>query len=116
MAGIVLRLLFSRGGIVVMIGLALFTWHTLDKGSAVRQAVVQYVAGVELAAAEAELAEMKRRAVAANVAAEQLQEKVAAAEGEALRMSLAIEEWESSNAINADGVVDARLLERLRGR
>lgn len=48
-----LKFLRSRTGMIVLIVSALWTWHTLDKGSAVREAVVGYVADVELAAAEA---------------------------------------------------------------
>eukprot|EP00903_Cladosiphon_okamuranus_P001614 g1612.t1 len=49
----------SRIGAVAMallvLAAALFTWHKLDKSSAVRSAVTSYVADVELAAAEAKL-------------------------------------------------------------
>lgn len=61
---VVLNLLWrtatSRIGIVVLIALALFAWHTLDKHSAVRRAVAEYVAGAELEAARAE-ADYERR-------------------------------------------------------
>lgn len=53
--GSILRFLTSGPGLVLVIGLALFTWHKIDKSSAIREAVVGYVADVELeAAAEAE--------------------------------------------------------------
>jgi len=65
----VFRVLTSRTGIAVIVIGALFTWHQLDKSSAIRRTVVRYVADVELAAAEAEnksLREQAARLAAAN--------------------------------------------------
>lgn len=55
------KFLTSRVGIVLAIGAGLFAWHTLDKGSAVRDAVVRYVADVEIQAAEAEAEILRAR-------------------------------------------------------
>lgn len=56
------RFFTSGPGLILVIGLALFTWHKLDKSSAVREAVVSYVADAELAAAEAEQRVLQERA------------------------------------------------------
>tara|TARA_Y100000310_G_scaffold211266_1_gene212038 strand:- start:16642 stop:17007 length:366 start_codon:yes stop_codon:yes gene_type:complete len=46
---------------LVMVSVALFGWHKIDKTSAVRSAVANYVADVELEAARAEIKEANRR-------------------------------------------------------
>lgn len=50
MLAFILPFLKSRAGMLVMLSLALFSWHKIDKSSAVRKAVVAYVADVELSA------------------------------------------------------------------
>ena len=54
------RWLIGIGAVAVFI-VAAFTWHALDKGSAVRRAVIEYVAHTELAVATAEKRELQRR-------------------------------------------------------
>jgi putative IMPACT (imprinted ancient) family translation regulator len=100
---------------VVVIGLALFGWHKLDKSSAVRAAVMEYVADVELTAARAQIAEANRRAAIADEAAQRLDEKVQAAEGEAMRFEAEIEAYEQQTTVSPDGRVSDDLFDRLRG-
>lgn len=64
-----LKFATSRLGIAMIVVGGLFAWHQLDKTSAVRKAVIGYVADVELAAAEAEAAalqEARAKLAAAN--------------------------------------------------
>ena len=100
---------------VVVIALALFTWHKFDKNSAVRSAVMEYVADVELNAARAQIAEANRRAEIAAAAQERLEEKVQVAEGEVIRVAREIEQYEAENDIPTSGRVDNGIFDRLRG-
>ena len=100
---------------VVIVAVALFAWHKLDKSSAVRSAVSEYVAATEIAALRAQIAEANRRAAIANEAAERLQERVQAAQGEALRLAAEIEQYEAENDIPISGRVEPDLARRLRG-
>lgn len=100
---------------VVIIMLVLFGWHKLDKSSAVRAAVMKYVADVELTAARAQIAEANRRAAVAAAATSQLQERVQVAEGEALRVTLETEQYEAKNEIPTSCRVDSGIFDRLRG-
>lgn len=102
----------SRLGLIVIIAIGLFTWHKLDKSSAVRGAVAEYVAGVELAAERAEKEALKRRLEKAVRARHQFEKAKAAAD---LRADQAIQELEDyESQVGADCVVDGHLLERLR--
>ena len=100
---------------VVVIALALFGWHKLDKSSAVRAAVMKYVADVELTAARAQIAEANRRARIATEANTRLDEKMQAAQGDALRYEAEIEAYEQQTTVSADGRVSNDLFDRLRG-
>lgn len=108
------RLLTSRIGLAVILCAALWAWHAYDKAQAITAARDGYVLQVELAAAQAELAEMRRRAAVADEANRVLQEKVQVSEGEALRFAAELEAYESETEINPDGVVNDDLLRRLR--
>ena len=108
------RLVTSRVGLAVILCAGVWAWHVADKSQAVKSARDGYVLQVELAAAEAELAEMRRRAAVADDANRVLQEKVQASEGEALRFAAELEAFENETDINAEGVVDGDLLRRLR--
>jgi len=108
------RLLTSRVGLAVILCAGVWTWHVADKSQAINRARDGYVRQVELAAAQAELAEMRRRAAVADDANRVLQEKVQASEGEALRFAAELEAFENETDINAEGVVDGDLLRRLR--
>ena len=100
---------------VVIIMLVLFGWHKLDKSSAVRAAVMKYVADVELTAARAQIAEANRRARIATEANTRLDEKMQAAQGDALRYEAEIEAYEQQTTVSADGRVSDDLFDRLRG-
>ena len=100
---------------VAVILITLFGWHKIDKNSAVRRAVMEYVADVELTAARAQIAEANRRAAIAREATDRLDEKVQAAEGEAMRFEAEIEAYEREITISPDGRVSDDLFERLRG-
>lgn len=100
---------------LVIVALALFAWHKLDKRSAVREAVMEYVAQTELSAARAQIAEANRRAAVAAEAVEQLEERVQAARGEAQRLAVEIEQYEAENDIPISGRVEPDLFDRLRG-
>ena len=102
--------------VVVLVFAALFTWHKIDKGSAVRDAVVRYVADTELKTAREAIKEAERRARVAEEAGERLEEKLQAAEGEAIRMSEEIERYAEETDVPADGRVGADLLGRLHAR
>lgn len=108
------QLLSSRMGLAVVVCALLWVWHVHDKQQALDTARDGYVQQVELAAAEAELAELSRRAAVASDANRVLQEKVQVAEGDALRFAAELEAFENETEINPDGVVDGDLLRRLR--
>jgi len=108
------RLLSSRLGLAVVLCAGLWAWHIIDKSQAVINARDGYVLQVELAAAQAELVALKRRAAVAYEANRVLQEKVQATEGEVLRFTAELEAFENETDINPDGIVDADLLRRLR--
>lgn len=118
MAGAILRLLgrllTSRAAIPVLIATVLFSWHEVDKTSAVRRAVAGYVADVELAAKNAELAELKRRSAVFASANKSLLDQVARANADADAANQELEHYVSTVA--DDCAVDGALLERLRNR
>lgn len=106
----------SRTGAILTaflaVGAALFTWHKLDKSSAVRQAVSSYVADVELSAAEAELAVLKRRAAALETANFSFQQQLTESEAIRTKQAMELDDYVST----VDAVVDRPLLERLSNR
>lgn len=114
MLAVLWKLASSRAGIVCLIGLALFTWHQVDRSSAVRRAVAEYVADVELATARAERDELKRRRAAINTANRYLQTEIALAEAAALTANEELAHYETTVADVCR--VDGALLERLRNR
>ncbi len=99
----------------IIAALALFTWHQIDKRSAVRQAVIEYVADTEIKVLQDQIKEANRRAAIASEAQARLEERLQVAEGEARRIAREIEQYEAENEINPDSVVDSGLLLRLRG-
>jgi len=108
------RFVTSRAGIVVIIVLALFAWHKVDKNSAVRRAVTGYVADVEFSARTAELDELKRRSALFAIANRKLADEAARAAAEADAANQELEHYVSTVA--DDCAVDAGLLGRLRNR
>ena len=113
--GFIMKLLGTRAGAVAAVLVALLAWHHFDKSSAVRRAVVGYVADVELTAAQAQIEEAKRRRAITSAANTHLLERLQVAEGEAQKIAREIELYEAENEINPDGVVDRGLLLRLLG-
>jgi hypothetical protein len=112
--GLFWRIVTSRAGILVMAGLAVFTWHKLDRGSAVRQAVSGNVAKVELEALRAERDELRRRQAANRLANRDLQSKILDAEAEADAAARELEHYEST--FDDTCRVDNPLIERLHNR
>ncbi|MEM5581805.1 MULTISPECIES: hypothetical protein [unclassified Roseibium] len=91
-----------------------FLWHTIDRTSAVRRAVAEYVAKNELMAARAQLVETKRRKSVSDRAREHLQTEIDKATAQA---DAAIEELEHYvSAVEDTCVVHPGLVERLRDR
>jgi hypothetical protein len=100
---------------VVIIVAALFTWHKIDKGSAVRKAIIGYVADVELSAERAEnerLASILARERSANT---KLQQQIDAAETTAASARERIRNYEEENPSPVGCRADAAFIERLRG-
>lgn len=112
--GLIWRLATSRIGIVALAALALFTWHKLDKGSAVRRAVSGYVAKMELETLRAELDELRRRRAAVRLANRDLQTKIQEAEAEADAAIQELEHYETT--VHESCLVDGAHLKRLRNR
>ena len=108
------QFLSSRVGLAVVVCALLWGWHLHDKQQALDVARDGYVQQVELAAAEAELAELIRRAAVASDANRALLEKVQVAEGDARRFAAEMEAFENETEINPDGVVDGDLLRLLQ--
>jgi len=100
---------------LVIVALALFAWHKLDKRSAVREAVIEYVAQTELSAARAQIAEANRRAEIAETQAAQLAEREQVTRGELIRLHAEIEQYEAENDIPTSGRVEPSVFDRLRG-
>lgn len=110
-----LNFMTSRAGIVLTIALALFSWHKFDKSSAVREAVVRYVASVELEAAEAETKAIQRRLVLAEAANTSLRDRALEAEQEMEDAQRALETYLVDNPLEAGTCsVDGQLLGILR--
>ncbi|WP_299812457.1 hypothetical protein [uncultured Roseibium sp.] len=92
----------------------LFVWHTVDKSSAVRRAVAEYVADMELTAAKAQLDELQRRETVADQARHRLQSEIDLAQAEALAATQELETYVSS--VGDGCTVQSDLLDRLRNR
>ena len=108
------RLLTSRIGLAIIVSALLWGWHIHDKRQAVSAAREGFVREFELTAVQAELDAIRRRMAAANEANQALQEKVQAAEGDAMRFTAELEAYEYETQVNPEGVVDSGLLDRLR--
>jgi len=104
----------SRVGIVVMVFAALLAWHKLDKSSAAREAVVEYVADVELAAAEAERENLQDRLERAREANDALQARITESEKEASDAEAEIRRYIKATDAPDGCRADPGLLERLR--
>ena len=104
----------SRTGIIVIICAGLWLWHTLDKSSAVRRAVIGYVAHTELETARAEAAEFKRRAKVFEAAKQALEIQLADAGEAKAAAEKRIADYERTTPVAGDGRVSADLYLRLR--
>ena len=80
----------------VIAALALFTWHQFDKQSAVRQAVIEYVADTEIKVLQAQIDEANHRAEVAEDASAALSKRLSALEAEAAQHQQEIEEYAAS--------------------
>ena len=100
---------------LMLIGAA-FAWHKLDKSSAVRQAVIGYVAQAELDAATAQINEANRRALVAEEAADRLLVRVRDAEAASLQHEQEIESYVSQNKIHPSCVAGDTVFDFLRGK
>ncbi|WP_102867648.1 hypothetical protein [Pseudovibrio exalbescens] len=108
------KVLSSRAGLAVMTMFVLFTWHKLDKGSAVRTAVAEYVAADELATARAlnkALSEKLEKERAAAQAFELARQRTAL---EAAQLAEEIAAYEKTSSVPVQCVVSDQLVERLR--
>lgn len=112
---LLVRFLTSRVGIVLVIAAALFAWHKIDKSSAVREAVVGYVADVELQAAETHAEILQARIARLEAANAALGASLAIAEQEARDAEAArLDYLERTPAPPADCTVSRDLLDLLR--
>ena len=92
----------------------LFIWHKVDKTSAVRRAVVEYVAKVELTAARVQLEELKRRQDVTDGARRFLQTEIEKANAEAEAAAQELEHYVST--VEDSCIVQPGLIDRLRNR
>ncbi len=110
----ILRLATSRLGLILILCAALFAWHKLDKGSAVRDAVVGYVADTELRAAEVHAEILRARINRLEAANAALGASLAEAEQEARDAEAArLDYLERTPAPPADCTVSRDLLDLL---
>ncbi|WP_421983329.1 hypothetical protein [Roseibium sp.] len=92
----------------------LLVWHKVDKSSAVRRAVVEYVAKVELTSARVQMEELKRRKLVAERVSRQFRTLIEQANADAEAATKELEKYAST--VGADCVVQPDLIERLRNR
>ena len=103
----------SLFSLVAVIG-GLFVWHQVDKTSAVRRALANYVAHSELQALRVHLNEANRRHAVAQTARKQLEAEIEQATAQAEAAAEELEHYVSTVEDNC--VVDPGLRERLRNR
>ena len=109
------RIATSRLGLLTLLCAGLLAWHQIDKGSAVREAVVWYVADVELTAAEAEARLLRAQIGRLKEASEALEDAILRAEQEAQDAETARLEYLAQNpSPPADCAVGPDLLDLLR--
>jgi len=112
--GLVWRFLNSWPGRILVIGLALFTWHQIDKTSAVRKAVNEYVAGAELTSLRVQLEETKRRKAVTDRANARHLTRIEQAFADAEAAAEELEHYAST--VESSCVVQPDLIDRLRNR
>ncbi|ERP93616.1 hypothetical protein Q669_01870 [Labrenzia sp. C1B10] len=91
-----------------------FVWHKVDKSSAVRQAVVEYVADAELTAARVQLEELKRRKVVTERANRRFLSLIDQANAEAEAAAKELEHYVST--VGDGCTLQPDLFERLRNQ
>lgn len=91
-----------------------FIWHKVDKSSAVRRAVAEYVADAELTAARVQLEELKRRKVVTDRANRRFLSLIEQANAEAEAATQELEHYVST--VEDSCVVQPGLVDRLRNR
>jgi len=92
----------------------LFVWHTLDKSSAVRRAVAEHVAAIELSALRVQLNELNRRQAVADMAKKRLKVEIEKATARAEAASEELEHYVST--VEDTCIVDPDLHGRLHNR
>lgn len=92
----------------------LFIWYQVDKSSAVRKAIVAYVAEAELTAARVQLEELKRRKVVTDRANRRFLSLIEQANVEVEAASQELEHYVST--VEDSCVVQPDIIERLRNR
>lgn len=101
---------------VVALAVALFAWHKLDKGSAIREAVVGYVADTELAAAKAQNAALQSRLAAAQAASTVFRQGIQERDAEIIDYEKRITTYEAENSVPDECRVSDQLLGLLRSK
>ena len=107
------KFLTSRVGLLCILAFTLMTWHHFDKTSAVRRAVVTYVADVELTALKAKNAVLAERARRSEEANAHLEEKIATADGDRINDDNKIRIYEAETAAPADCIANPLILDLL---
>lgn len=105
---------FAVVAALAVAALSLFVWHQVDKGSAVRHAVASYVADVEVAALQAELAEQRRMRAATDFANRSLKDDLALAEADAEAANRELETYVST--VDPSCTVGPALFRRLHNK
>ena len=108
---------------VVLVILAAFIWHKYDKSSAVKKAVVEYIADVELEAVRTQLAveqqilkEVRRRELVAVQALDTLEKEFETQQESALLLKKEIEDYRAT--ISPDNIIpiDSDIFNSLRNK
>ncbi|MBO6858492.1 hypothetical protein [Roseibium sp.] len=92
----------------------LFVWHKVDKSSAVRRAVVEYVADVELTTSRVQLEELKRRQALTSKANRHLQNEIEKANADAEAATQELEHYVST--VDDNCTLLPPVIDRLRNR
>lgn len=118
MIGLLGAVLQSRVACSILAVLAflggLYAWHTFDKSSAVRKAVIDYVAQAELTSARVQLEEQRRRRAVADKANRHLQTEIDQANADAAAAAEELEHYVSQ--VDDSCIVQPDLSDRLRAR
>ena len=110
--------IIKLSGIVPILALAggLYAWHVLDKGSAVRSAVNNYVAADTIETLKAEKAELKRRNDIFASEKERLEQEVEARKAEQEQMKAELDEIIANRTGEKHRPISDDVFGRLRNR